>query len=378
MKYRRMLSLLLAVLMALLLTACTVEIPGIGTLNIKEDDSQPAVDTEINSAEADSTEPGWTDGEEEELVEPGCYDETVDVLREEMTQSSATCPMGIAYIGDAAGGLKDLKTPVWRWADKMAPDLCTKYRFILSIPDKCVVGAGGSLFCVVPRDRNASVAVNHLRWSEHGREVDQVLYRSDRGDPILLFACADMGTSAYPDTQVVIMNEGEEAVEWYPVFGMVSLPLDTYDGSELGYDFTVYDEDVGWTSPTEEQLSRATWVWDDYTESYAYSMLHLNTDGSAEFIWWNGEDNEPEQEIYQGTWKLRHDKGLLHLALTRTGGAMYREGERTLRIEDDFPVQVPMGFEDYMVLHLDKGQRGGLLPVQKPSEPLLYMTAMTD
>ena len=59
------------------------------------------------------------------------------------------------------------------------------------------VGSGGSLFCVVPRDPNATVVVNRVRWNEAkgGYETLEVLYRSESGDPILLFISNDLGLS---------------------------------------------------------------------------------------------------------------------------------------------------------------------------------------
>ena len=51
-----------------------------------------------------------------------------------------------------------------------------------------------------PRDPNASVAVNRIQWNEKtgGYDHVEVLYRSESGEPILVFACADMGSLSIP------------------------------------------------------------------------------------------------------------------------------------------------------------------------------------
>ena len=42
--------------------------------------------------------------------------------------------------------------------------------------------------------------MNRIRWNPQNGDYDnlEVLYRSESGDPILLYACADMGESPIP------------------------------------------------------------------------------------------------------------------------------------------------------------------------------------
>jgi hypothetical protein len=51
------------------------------------------------------------------------------------------------------------------------------------------------------------------------------------------------------------------------------------------------------------------------------------------------------------------------LDMTRTGGKRYTPGETERIIHDGFIVQVPMAFEDYTYLSVDKGQHGSYLPI---------------
>ena len=80
------------------------------------------------------------------------------------------------------------------WVSKAAPELCAQYPFVRNIPRERVVGSGGSLFCVVPRDPNTSVVVNRIQWNEKAGGYDnvEVLYRSESGEPFLVFACAGL------------------------------------------------------------------------------------------------------------------------------------------------------------------------------------------
>ena len=66
------------------------------------------------------------------------------------------------------------------------------------------------------------------------------------------------------------------------------------------------------------------------------------------------------------------DSGVIMLDLTRTGGKRYTPGETERIIHDGFIVQVPMAFEDYTYLSIDKGQHGSYLPVQIEPDTVLY------
>ena len=66
------------------------------------------------------------------------------------------------------------------------------------------------------------------------------------------------------------------------------------------------------------------------------------------------------------------DSGVIMLDLTRTGGKRYKPGETERLIHDSFIVQVPMLFEDYNCLAVDKGTHGSYLPVQMEPETVLY------
>ena len=370
MKKNLILCLLLALAMMVSLTACQVEIPGIGTVNINDGSTG-------GNAGGDNTIHTGSDN-----------DESLALLRKSMAEVPDYI-FAAAYISSAAGGPDDFELPIQEWVSKAAPELCAQYPFVRNIPRERVVGSGGSLFCVVPRDPNASVVVNRIQWNEKAGGYDnvEVLYRSESGEPFLVFACADMGEAIDPDTEVIVTNSGEEPLKWYPYYGMVALPYSPEDGRELGYDFTVYtqgengdiDGDVRWTGATGEQLTEYIWTWEgDYENQPAMATMALTRGNSADqgritFKWWYGEDNGDPQEVYEGDWLLKDGGKFLGLTMTRSGGRQYKKGEASTSVEGAFRIQVPEAFDIVPVLNISEGAKGERLPIQQiPNELLMF------
>ena len=220
---RSLAAMLLALAMALPLTACQVEIPSVGTININD---------------------GASDGDTAKTNggEPGAYDDSLDLLRQELDERQQDERLAVAYIGDINGSLSDLAVPLRDWINDTAPGLCAQYTFVRNIPQERVVGDSGSLFCVVPRDPNATVAVNRVRWNEAkgGYEALEVLYRSESGDPILLFVSNDLGTVPTDTTELLLTDSHPDTLSWYPIPGIVALPYDSENERRLAYDFTFY------------------------------------------------------------------------------------------------------------------------------------------
>ena len=370
---RSLAAMLLALAMALPLTACQVEIPGVGTININD---------------------GASDGDTAKTNggEPGAYDDSLDLLRQELDERQQDERFAVAYIGDINGSLSDLAIPLRDWINDTAPGLCAQYTFVRNIPQERVVGDSGSLFCVVPRDPNATVAVNRVRWNEAkgGYETLDVLYRSESGDPILLFVSNDLGTVPTDTTELLLTDSHPDTLSWYPIPGIVALPYDYENDRKLAYDFTFYSQegndgfgsDIGWTCPTGSQLTQEIWAWDGNTDKPALATLELHANssqegdwGSATFTWWYESDFVTPEEVYTGDWGLTGNgeySGVIMLDLTRTGGKRYTPGETERIIYDSFIVQVPMAFEDYTYLSIDKGQHGSYLPVQIEPDTVLY------
>ena len=377
---RLLVAALLAWAMALPLTACQVEIPGMGTININ-DGNTPAGG---NVPDRGDTDGDGMDGE------PGAYDDSLDLLRQELDDRQQDERFAVAYIGDINGSLSDLAIPLRDWMNDTAPELCAQYTFIRSIPQERVVDDSGSLFCVVPHDPNATVAVNRVRWNEAkgGYETVEVLYRSESGDPILLFVSNDLGSVPTDTTELLLTDSHSDTLSWYPIPGMVALPYDYENDRKLAYDFTnrggsiVGGGEIGWTCPSGSQLTQEVWAWQGNTDKPALATLELHANngqeddwGSATFTWWYESDFVTPEEVYEGEWGLSANgeySGVLMLDMTRTGGKRYKPGETKRLIDDRFIIQVPMAFEDFTYLAIDKGEHGSYLPIQMEPDTVLY------
>ena len=375
---RLLVAALLALAMTLSLTACQVEIPGMGTINISD------------GTTAGGTGGGNTGGDIG--GEPGAYDDSLDLLRQELDDRQQDERFAVAYIGDIDGKLSDLAIPLRDWMNDTAPGLCAQYTFIRNIPQERVVGDSGSLFCVVPHDSNATVAVNRVRWNEAKGDYDtvEVLYRSESGDPILLFVSNDLGSVPTDTTELLLTDSHPDTLSWYPIPGIVALPYDYENDRKLAYDFTFYSQegndgfgsDIGWTCPSGSQLTQEIWAWQGHTDKPALATLELHANssqedywGAATFTWWYESDFVTPEEVYEGEWGLTANgeySGVLMLDMTRTGGKRYTPGETERIIHDSFIVQVPMAFEDYTYLSIDKGQHGSYLPIQIEPDTVLY------
>ena len=350
---RLLAAALLALAMTMPLTACQVEIPGVGTININD---------------GNVPDRGDTDGDGMDGGEPGAYDDSLDLLRQELDERQQDERFAVAYIGDIDGKLSNLAIPLRDWINDTAPELCAQYPFVRNIPQERVVDDSGSLFCVVPRDPNATVVVNRVRWSEAkgGYENVEVLYRSESGDPILLFVSNDLGAVPTDTTELLLTDSHSDTLSWLPTTGAVSLPYDYQNEKNLALDFTFYSQegndendgsDFGWTCPDGSQLTQKLWVWRGEADKPALATLELNANssqedewGSGTFTWWYESDYTTPEEVYEGDWGLTANgeySGVLILGMTRTGGKRYQPGETERLIHDSFVVQVPMLFADY-------------------------------
>ena len=381
---RLLAAALLALAMTLPLTACQVEIPGVGTININDGNAPTGGNT---------PDGGGTDGDGMDGGEPGAYDDSLDLLRQELDERQQDERFAVAYIGDIDGDLSDLAIPLRDWMNDKAPMLCAQYTFIRNIPQERVVGDRGSLFCVVPRDPDATVVVNRIRWSEQKGDYEtvEVLYRSESGEPILLFVSYDLGKTPFETTELLLTDSHSDTLSWLPTTGEVSLPYDYQNEKNLALDFTFYSQegndendgsDFGWTCPDGSQLTQKLWVWRGESDKPAIATLELNANssqeddwGSGTFIWWYESDYTTPEEVYEGDWGLTANgeySGVLTLDMTRTDGKRHKPGEADRLIHDSFIVQVPMLFEDYNCLAIDKGTHGSYLPVQMEPETVLY------
>lgn len=155
---------------------------------------------------------------------------------------------GAAYLGYVDGLFEEefeADSSGWLWANSEVMMLA--YPFIAELDKNHIIGNAGFLYCIVPVDENATVTINRVQWNQRTKtdEITEILYRSESGEPVLLFANLD-GVAYEADTQVLITDNNGNTCEWYPSFDAMSYlaPCLSETGDSLLYDFTEYTHDV--------------------------------------------------------------------------------------------------------------------------------------
>ena len=235
--------------------------------------------------------------------------------------------------------------------------------FLQEIPEDRIIGEGGDLFCIVPLDTDATVAVNKGYWDDENQQhiYDDMLYSSAAGEPILLF-CNNAGWE--PDTQVYISGPSGE-VFWYPQAddNRCAIPLRNDNRENLFYDFSPYREmvmakhsrmkDSGWKMPTKEALIGTSWSCYDYLKDYRNVSYHVTFEEDTLSVRWNdGIDENPHEYLY-APWELSYDEGfaILEIDFQEMAGVLrynllYDENLETLYVAmDAVQEEMPIGWE---------------------------------
>ena len=114
----------------------------------------------------------------------------------------------LGYTGETSDG---------DWISEVDRAMLQKYPFISEIDTGHIIGNDDYLYCLVPIDENATVSVNLMRWDpkSDNEEVIEVLYRSESGDPVLLFAAG--GDDAYAYLSYVEIQIVDNAGKWHGI-----------------------------------------------------------------------------------------------------------------------------------------------------------------
>ena len=165
----------------------------------------------------------------------------LDLLRECM-ENAPQIALAAAYLGYREA---DDPTPLTDWLWLNSPSLMEEMPFIQTIPEDRILGTGyGNLYCLVPRDDNTTLAVNHVTWKSTGNgvwpEADEVLYRDEYAQPVLVFVGYEEFRNE-PDVGIHAITGNGAQVEWYPFLdaedGYMSIPTGV-DYNPLILDFT--------------------------------------------------------------------------------------------------------------------------------------------
>ena len=304
---------------------------------------------------------------------------------------------GAAYLG-YVGGLFDegfeAGFPAWLWETNEA--MLLKYPFIAEIDEEHIIGGAGHLYCIVPVDENATLAINRVQWNAQTQqeEVTEVLYRSETGEPVLLFANLD-GVAYEADTQLFI-TDSNNTYEWYPGLNAESrlAPALSYDYHI--WDFTEYTWQYappslaqwladGWGGVTALSLAGSEsygmgWFYQTMvgqTDRVAYFSLrfyHDDESGGSVDLEWSYEGSSDFEEMWSGFWTIESvmdGPSYVTLSLSLVGGNRYETSDGPLYMSETYPFLIsPSGTE----LLVGAGENGICLPFMSQSTTACVLT----
>ena len=410
--HQQVLALLLALALLLSLCAC-----GQNT-QTEPDEPKISTDTANLPAKADKNAP--ENQPEEAISQSGMSDRTsrdeamatppaqyafsqeaetaLEWLRDRI--DFPTTRFGAAYLGYVGGLFEEgfeAGFPAWLWETNAA--MLLEYPFIAEIDETHIIGGAGYLYCIVPVDENATVAINRVQWNEKTQtdEVTEVLYRSESGEPVLLFANLD-GVAYEADTQVFITDNNGNTCEWYPSLDAMSYlaPCISEAGDYLSFDFTEYAWynapaefsawlADGWSGMTALGLAGSQrdgmgWITETMvgeTSRYAYFSLRFypedETGGSVD-LEWVYEDSADIEEMWSGFWTIQtiqDGPSYVTLSLSLVGGNNYDVTDGPMYLCETYPLLIsPSGTE----LLVGAGESGICLPFMSQSTTACVLT----
>lgn len=269
-----------------------------------------------------------------------------------------------AYLGLREKGDQ---TELTDWLRENCADLTSELPFLLEIPAERVLGGeSGKLYCIVPRDENTSLAVNHVTWESQGNGVwpvaDEVLYREEYAQPVLVFVNYEEWPDE-PDTEINLVTNNGLEVKWYPLTDASGCPVVPTGvnyapmlmdfgvfGAATGIDYPEDWEPAGddwWLPPTDLGLADSTWVCDDWMMDLRYGGCDPDYAGIAE-LYHRFEDNVEMTQVYSGVWRMEDD--CLRLDLSAGVGTS---------LSGSFPILISPSGEE---MHFQRSRSGEGVP----------------
>ena len=410
--HQQVLALLLALALLLSLCACgqntqtepdepkistdTADLPAKADKNAPENQpeeaiSQSGMSDRASRDEAMATPPAQYGSSQE-------AETSLEWLRDRI--DFPTTRFGAAYLGYVGGLFEEgFEAGFPSWLLETNEALLLEYPFIAEINEGHIIGGAGHLYCIVPVDENATVAINRVRWNEktHTDEVTEVLYRSESGEPVLLFANLD-GIAYEADTQVFITDNNGNTCEWYPSLDAMSYlaPCISEAGDYLSFDFTEYAWynapaefsawlADGWSGMTALGLAGSQrdgmgWITETMvgeTSRYAYFSLRFyledETGGTVDLNWVY-EDSDEFEEMWSGFWTIQtipDGPSYVTLSLSLVGGNNYGVTDGPMYLCETYPLLIsPSGTE----LLVGAGESGICLPFMSQSTTACVLT----
>ena len=409
---RRVFALLLALVLLLSLCACAQKV------QTESDEQKMSADKVDFPTKADEKTPEKQPEEailQNDMSDRASRDEAVDTQSVQYAFSQEAeaslgwlrdridFPMtmfGAAYLGYVGGLFEEgfeRGFAAWLWETNEA--MLRKYPFIAEIDAEHIIGGAGYLYCIVPVDENATLAINRVQWNAQTQqeEVTEVLYRSETGEPVLLFANLD-GVAYEADTQVFITDNNGNTCEWYPSLDAMSYlaPCISEAGDYLSFDFTEYawynapPEFAAWLADgwggmtalglAGSQRDGMGWITETMvgeTSRYAYFSLRFypedETGGSVD-LEWVYEDSADIEALWSGFWTIQtipDGPSYVTLSLSLVGGNRYETSDGPFYLCETYPLLIsPSGTE----LLVGAGESGICLPFMSQSTTACVLT----
>ena len=281
---------------------------------------------------------------------------------------------GMAYSDEIAGAVAYLgfreqseKATLPEWLRVKRAGLVAEMPFLLDIPAERVLGAGwGDLYCIVPKDENTSLAVNHVTWESLGNGVwpvpDEVLYREECAQPVLIFVNYEQWQDE-PDTEIVLVTNDGVEVKWLPLTDEYGIPIvptgENYLpmlmdfgiwGYVTGLDYPEDWEPSGddwWLPPTDWGLAYTNWTCEHWYMEFSWGDSDPDYSGRID-LYHQPEDGQEYAYSYSGVWRMEGD--CLYLEFYDDAGT---------RVSGSFPVLIePSG----NFLHIQQERETGVCP----------------
>ena len=350
---RRFLPALLSLALLLSLTACG------GKDDTDEKDGEKSNAGALLS-DKDSTDPAAVDPEQAAA--------SLAWLRECLTYSDEITG-AVAYLGQRE---RRDRAAMADWLNENCGDLVSELPFLLDIPDDLIFGAGyGKLYCIVPRDENTSLAVNHITWQASGNglhpEVDEVLYREECAQPVLVFVDPDE-----PDIEISLVTNEGAALTWTPQIDENDIPIVPIgdDGEALLMDFAIFGYTTGldygddwddgdwdggeptgdgwWLPPTNEGLQNTYWVCGAWAIEFLSGDSEPGYAGSA-YVYFQPQEYQEYELVRAGVWRMEDDCVRLKLTAPVIDG----------NVDAAFPILIAPSGEE---MHFQRARTGEGMP----------------
>ena len=277
------------------------------------------------------------------------------------------------------------------WLSAADQAMLEAYPFLAEIDENHIIGSTGHLYCIVPVDENATVAINRVQWNENTYTYGntEVCYRSESGEPVLFFANLN-GVAYEADTQVWITDNSGNSCEWYPSLDSMSYlwPCISETGDYLSFDFTEY----GWQDVSSEL---APWLSDGYSGVYSWWLEGCWTTQAAAwdtgrtanyYLWffpedenggsvdldWQYEGSDLFEEMWGGYWEITSvmdGPSYVTISLSLVGGENYGVTDGPYYISETYPLLISPSGEEMV---LGAGENGVSLPFMPQDDPQPY------